>query len=384
MLRYMAWLCLYDNKYKGADMPIIVGPNLKLAYKLIGRMKRIFDNRIYVDFNSAVTSLNLNGVNIEAFPSNNPDAFRGLEKPAFFLVDEADMFTHETHWEARSAIEGASTKSDPWVVFVSTPNKPGGFMETFLNEEDSKYYNLKLDYRIGLGKIYTQQEIDQAKGDYTTFQREYDLKFLGSVGTCFAQTKIDAIVSEATYNPDLIDPYAMRSIGIDCGWGSSPFGITITQFRRNKIEVLYTEEFSRPDYNKMLDLVYDLYRRYGPEKMILDGSAADFVQSLKVKIGERGDYLKQRAEYKAQGLDWEKSTSIKVLPLYFGKQNKTLLTHTKNLIDNELISIHQKHDKLITALRTASEEDGRIDKDKTSYNDIFDSFMLSLHYFQLD
>ena len=57
MLRYMAWLCLYDNKYKGADMPIIVGPNLKLAYKLIGRMKRIFDNRIYVDFNSAVTSL---------------------------------------------------------------------------------------------------------------------------------------------------------------------------------------------------------------------------------------------------------------------------------------------------------------------------------------
>ena len=245
MLRYMAWLCLYDNKYKGADMPIIVGPNLKLAYKLIGRMKRIFDNRIYVDFNSAVTSLNLNGVNIEAFPSNNPDAFRGLEKPAFFLVDEADMFTHETHWEARSAIEGASTKSDPWVVFVSTPNKPGGFMETFLNEEDSKYYNLKLDYRIGLGKIYTQQEIEQAKGDYTTFQREYDLKFLGSVGTCFAQTKIDAIVKEATYNPDLIDPYAMRSIGIDCGWGSSPFGITITQFRRNKIEVLYTEEFSR-------------------------------------------------------------------------------------------------------------------------------------------
>ena len=86
MLRYMAWLCLYDNKYKGADMPIIVGPNLKLAYKLIGRMKRIFDNRIYVDFNSAVTSLNLNGVNIEAFPSNNPDAFRGLEKPAFSLL----------------------------------------------------------------------------------------------------------------------------------------------------------------------------------------------------------------------------------------------------------------------------------------------------------
>ena len=306
MLRYMAFLCLYDDRYKGADMGIIVGPNLKLAFKLIARLKRLFDNRIHVDFNSAVTSLNLNGVNIEAFPSNNPDSFRGLEKPAFFLVDEADMFTNETHWDARAAIEGASTKSDPWVVFVSTPNKPGGFMETFLNEEDSKYYKLKLDYRIGIGKIYTQQEIDQAKEDYTTFQREYDLKFLGSVGTCFSQSKIDAIVRQAVYNPDLIDPYAMRSLGVDCGWGSSPFGITITQYRSHKIEVLYCEEFSRPDYNKMLDLVYELYRQYGPEKMILDGSAADFVQSLKLKIGERGDYLKEKQEFKAQGLDWER------------------------------------------------------------------------------
>ena len=120
MLRYMAWLCLYDNKYKGADMPIIVGPNLKLAYKLIGRMKRIFDNRIYVDFNSAVTSLNLNGVNIEAFPSNNPDAFRGLEKPAFFLIDEADFFTHETHYEARQQLRELARKAIPG-LFLSLP-----------------------------------------------------------------------------------------------------------------------------------------------------------------------------------------------------------------------------------------------------------------------
>lgn len=377
----MAWLCLYDNRYKGADMPVIVGPNLKLAYKLIGRMKRIFDNRIFVDFNSAVTSLNINGVNIEAFPSNNPDAFRGLEKPAFFFIDEADFFTHETHYEARSAVEGASTKSDPWIVFVSTPNKPGGFIESFINEPESKYYKLKLNYEVGLDKIYTPEEIAEAKEDTTTFEREYNLKFLGQVGTCFSEQRINDTVNLIKYDPETINPYALRSIGIDPGWGSSPFGITVSEYSDGKVRILYAEEFQRPDYSEMLDKVYWLYRQVTPDKVCVDGSAADFVQSLKLKIGERGDYLQEKQQYKTQGIDWDKST--KVLPLYFGRQNKQMLTHTKNLIDNGLVAIHPKFDKLITFLRTASEEQGVIDKEKTSYHDIGDSFMLSLWYFQV-
>ena len=122
------------------------------------------------------------------------------------------------------------------------------------------------------------------------------------------------------------------------------------------------------------------YRQTTPDKVIVDGSAADFVQSLKLKIGERGDYLKERQEYKAQGLEWERST--KVLPLYFGTKNKEMLTHAKNLIDNGMIAIHPKFDKLITGLRTASENQGVIDKDKSSYHDILDSWMLALWYFQ--
>lgn len=384
----MAWLCLYDTKYKGADMGIIVGPNLKLAYKLIARLKRIFDNRIYVDFNSAVTSLNLNGVNIEAFPSNNPDAFRGLEKPAFFFIDEADFFTHDTHYEARSAVEGASTKSDPWIVFVSTPNKPGGFIESFLNEPESKYYKLRLDYTIGLEtdptrppKIYTIDEIMEAKQDSTTFEREYNLKFLGYIGTCFSEDKISKAINNVRYDPDEINPYALRAIGIDPGWGSSPFGVTVCEYSDNRVRVLFAEEYQRPDYSEMLDKVYWLYRQVDPHKVCVDGSAADFVQSLKLKIGERGDYPREKQQYKVQGIDWEKST--KILPLYFGRQNKQMLTHTKNLIDNQLVAIHPKFDKLITFLRTASEEQGVIDKDKTSYHDIGDSFMLSLWYFQV-
>ena len=37
-----------------------------------------------------------------------------------------------------------------------------------------------------------------------------------------------------------------------------------------------------------------------------------------------------------------------------------------------------KFDKLITALRTAVDNDGSLDKKATSYNDIFDAFRLGL------
>jgi hypothetical protein len=40
-----------------------------------------------------------------------------------------------------------------------------------------------------------------------------------------------------------------------------------------------------------------------------------------------------------------------------------------------------KFDKLISALRTAVDNDGTLDKESTSYNDIFDAFRLALKFY---
>ena len=40
-----------------------------------------------------------------------------------------------------------------------------------------------------------------------------------------------------------------------------------------------------------------------------------------------------------------------------------------------------RFDKLITALRTAVDNDGILDKELTSYNDIFDAFRLALKFY---
>ena len=41
-----------------------------------------------------------------------------------------------------------------------------------------------------------------------------------------------------------------------------------------------------------------------------------------------------------------------------------------------------RFDKLITALRTAVDNDGNLDKEATSYNDIFDAFRLALKFYR--
>ena len=50
-------------------MCIVTGPNIEIATKLIKRLKGIFDTKLGLTFNDKETHLQLNGSNIEAYPS---------------------------------------------------------------------------------------------------------------------------------------------------------------------------------------------------------------------------------------------------------------------------------------------------------------------------
>jgi hypothetical protein len=50
-----------------------------------------------------------------------------------------------------------------------------------------------------------------------------------------------------------------------------------------------------------------------------------------------------------------------------------MLTHFKIKHEKELVAINPKVDKLITALSTAVDNEGTLDKEATSYDDIFDA-----------
>jgi hypothetical protein len=72
-----------------------------------------------------------------------------------------------------------------------------------------------------------------------------------------------------------------------------------------------------------------------------------------------------------------------VIPVPFAKYHKEMLAHCKELLEyrNGYVAINPKHNKLITALRTAVEKgDGTLDKEATSHDNLFDSFRLSLQF----
>ena len=111
------------------------------------------------------TILELNGCDIEAYPSNHIDSFRSLDNPKFILLDEGDLFRKAEQEDVRHVSERYIGKSDPYIVMVSTPNDPGGLFETIEKEPEEQclYERLKLDYTYGLDKIYTSEEIEKAK-----------------------------------------------------------------------------------------------------------------------------------------------------------------------------------------------------------------------------
>jgi len=168
---------------------------------------------------------------------------------------------------------------------------------------------------------------------------------------------------------------------IDPAYGSSAFGIVITQWIDSHIQILYDEEYHRPDYAEMLKTVYDLMSKYDVTKCYIDGANPSFIRSLKIQIGERADYLEEIAQYKAKG--WSDEAAIagmKVVPVNFNKESKPMLGHCKVILEDDggRMTINPVFDKLITSLRTAVDADGTLDKESTSYNDIFDAFRLAL------
>jgi hypothetical protein len=71
----------------------------------------------------------------------------------------------------------------------------------------------------------------------------------------------------------------------------------------------------------------------------------------------------------------------------FNAKHKAMLRHCKMILEydpRKIVINPDKFDKLITSLRTAVDNDGTLDKEATSYNDIFDAFRLALKFYHFE
>jgi hypothetical protein len=190
--------------------------------------------------------------------------------------------------------------------------------------------------------------------------------------------------TNAEYNP--IE--TQKSMGIDPGFGSSAFAIVVTQWQDSQIQVIYAEQIEKADFNQMINKTLGLTEKYGITKqnscqIFVDGSNPSFIRSLKAQLSERPDYENEIAYYRANNKNYAWEDDMLVVPVSFAKEHKAMLSHCKKLLEDNggQIAIHPEFEKLITSLRTATAAEYSLDKEATSYDDIFDAFRLSLRFY---
>ncbi len=271
---------------------------------------------------------------------------------------------------------------------VSTPNAPEGLFEEIEKEPESKclYTRLFLPYHVGLGTIYTQEEIDKAK-DSPSFEREYNLQYIGQMGNVFSTESIQNAMALGLRMEEIrngnIPLDTIKMAGIDAGFSTSAFAIVVVQMTYNKLEVLFAEEFKKPDIGDMIEKILDINSKYGLHKIIIDSANVPVIRALKKMLEEPMDYNEHIARIKRQKLG-DPILHMKVVPVSFNSEGKEMLVHTKLMLDKRKVGIHpEKFSKLIIALRTAVAREMKLNKQHTAHDDILDAFRLSIKNYLL-
>ena len=73
---------------------------------------------------------------------------------------------------------------------------------------------------------------------------------------------------------------------------------------------------------------------------------------------------------------------MKVEPVNFNQEHKEMLGHSKMLLERGYLAINPAFDKLIISSRTAVVEENILDKESTSYCDVFDAYRIALKHYK--
>jgi hypothetical protein len=338
------------------------------------RLKAIVSARSGIVFNTKETVMLLNDCLIEAFPSHHLDAMRGLTGVKLILIDEGDIFPPGEQENARIVSERYIGKSDPIIAMVSTPHLPGGLFEKIQLEDDKTciYHRLYLNYRVGLNKVYTEQDIIEAMKS-PSFQREYDLKYGYGVGNVVTPMEIEMAIKLGEEMKNISsNQHTTKTLGVDAGYGSSKFAFVMSEFIDNKARVIVSKEFERAHHEAMVDIAYSLIVGHYIDKVYIDAANVSFIKSLKRRFGD-------------EIVDYERDPFIhssRIVPVSFGSGNGSkMISHIKFVFGSGYIGIDQsQHASLITQIRVAKTlENGNLDKSKGNITfDLFDAFRLSL------
>jgi hypothetical protein len=358
-IRFIAWMCTTNDQFRDnqIDVSVVIftGTRTRLAVQIIERMKGLFSD---YTFEERETIGYVNGAKIESFPSSSTETARGLN-PFIVFMDEGDFFEKNEQEEARTTAERYIIKTHPYIIFVSTPNLPGGLFETMEREEPSQYHKVFLPYTIGLRDgMYTEEEIIEGKKS-PSFEREYNLQYGVGVGDIFPSLSVDAI----TEDYDLTLNNGPKLITVDPAYGSSNFAILGFELLDGIIYVKDSIEESRPSPAAMLEKLIWLSNKYNNCLMLVDSAHPGLIRDLQ----QRGINT-QSLKFGAMSEDNTQSIISK------------MTFETSQAVQEKRVRIHKSFTTLLTQLKAVCfNSRGHPDKTKLNF-DSGDCYIMGINH----
>ena len=371
VLLWILWKCFTDPYFQDKEAMLVTGPNVDLAQDLVRRSKGFLSKRGLGYIDHGAYELEVNGGRIKCYPSNNIHSARGKPKVSVFFGDEAAFFKLRDDSVVRTVGERYIGKSDSWVIWVSTAGEePSGFFYDIMQEPDKGaektiYERFHFYVKAGLKvdpqtktSIFSKEQIEKAN-EARSFEREYEGVWGKNVGDIFSPEGIEEVCSEE-YQWTEGDTTNDRVIGIDPGFGSSEFGICITQKRKGKISVIYAEAFERQSYIDIVNKVRLLSERFHTKRLFIDGSWPEGIKDLRDKY------------------------HMNVQAISFAVYGEKMLNYAANAVDFAKVEIHPKFKKLKSQLMTIKyNKKGTTDKTTQNPFDLGDAFLLALYYYKM-
>lgn len=357
MTRYVAWKCLKDDEWKNKQIDVsvivITGARQELTNQIIGRIKGLFHGK---EFKTKESVILLNGCKIEAFPTNNLAAARGLN-PRLVWLDEADFFPGRYQDESRTVGERYRAKGNAQLILISTPNLPGGLYERMDDETGNGYLDIELDYTHGVGIVYDPEIIAQEKLNNPSFQREYNLQYGYGSGDVFDIEALEECIQEY----DITHLGGQSGTYADPAWGSSLFGIVSGEIRDGILYVTQAEEHARASPSAMLDVMQESWNIH-KQHCKVDAANPGFIKDLTEReIPALGIAFGQEVP------DREGSNTTVTL-------KKKLPINASGMVARRQVRIHPQFTKLISQMRAVMfDKMGGIDKSEVPF-DLVDAF----------